>query len=213
MFGSEQLSPRLVATRPGCTGRYVYLARLVGLVLLLLGGAAMPLQAQQASDVCDRALAAADDQYRDAEYEEALRLVSACLNQSNRSEEQSLGAYRRLALIHLKRDELDQARAAVVNLLGVDATYEADPVANPPAYVSLVSVVKENLQQAPPTDTTLVAEPSGRKPFFRRTSTWVLLGGVLVGGGVAAAVAGGGGGGGSGSSSPLPVPPVLPSAP
>ena len=185
---------------------------LLGVVLLLLGVGAAPLQAQQTSEVCDRALAAADDQNRDAAYEEALRLVSACLNQSDRSDEQSIRAYRRLALIHLKRDELDQARAAVVNLLGVDAGYAADPVANPPSYVSLVSVVKENLQQAPPTDTTMVADAPGRKPFFRRTSTWLLFGG-LVGGGVAAAVLAGGGGSSGGGADPLPVPPTLPPAP
>lgn len=184
----------------------------VGVLLLLLSGGASSLWAQQASEVCDRALAAADDQYRGAEYEEALRLVSACLNQSDRSDEQSIRAYQRLALIHLKRDELDQARTAVVNLLGVDATYEADPVANPPSYVSLVTVVKNNLQQQAPSATTLAAEPPRRKSFFRRTSTWVLIGG-LVGGGVAAAVASGGGGSSSGGTQTLPVPPTLPPAP
>ena len=99
-----------------------------------------------------------------------------------------------------------------VTLLGVDAGYEADPVANPPSYVSLVAVVKENLQQAPPIDTTRVAEPPGRTPFFRRTSTWLLFGG-LVGGGVAAAVLAGGGGSSGGGADPLPVPPTLPPAP
>lgn len=197
---------------PISTGRYVRVGLLlVGLLLFLVSGGASPLWAQQSSDVCDRSLAAADDQYRDAAYDEALRLVSACLNQNDRSDEQSIRAYRRLALIHLKRDELDQARTAVVNLLGVNATYEADPVRNPPSYVSLVSVVKENLNQAPP-DPVMAAESPRKKPFFRRTSTWVLLGGVLVGGGVAAAVAGGGGST-SGGSTPLPVPPTLPPAP
>jgi hypothetical protein len=190
---------------------------LVGLLLLFLSGGPSFLQAQDAggppsSDVCDRALDAADDQYREAAYGEALRLVSACLNQNDRSEAQSIRAYRQLALIHLKRDELDQARAAIVNLLGVDAGYQADPVSNPPAYVSLVTVVKENLQRTP--EAVATAEPTRKKPFFRRTSTWVVLGGVLVGGGVAAAVAGGGGGssaGGGGGG--LPVPPALPPAP
>lgn len=180
-------------------------------VALLLGGTLLlglpPAQAQTSS-VCDRALAAADDQYRDAAYDEALRLVSACLNQSDRSQEQSVEAYRLLALIHLKRDELDRAREAVVNLLGLNPSYTPDPVVSPPSYVSLVTVVKDDLKSRVAADSA--AATPRRKPFFRRTGTWITIGGLLVGGGVAAAVASGGG---SSSDSPpqsLPLPPTVP---
>lgn len=183
--------------------------------VLFLGGLlfGVPLAAHaQMSEVCERALPAADDQYREAAYGEALRLVSACLNQSDRSDEQSVAAYRLLALIHLKRDELDQARAAVVNLLGLTPGYEPDPVASPPSYVSLVTVVKEDLKSRVAADSAQAAP--ARTPFFRRTSTWVTIGGLLVGGGVAAVVAGGGGGGGGGAPvtgpDALPLPPGTP---
>jgi hypothetical protein len=181
---------------------------------LLCVFAVLPTYAQS-SAVCDRALAAAEDQYREAEYEEALRLAAACLNQKERAPAQAVAAYRMLALIHLKRDELDQARTAVVSLLGIDPTYEADPVTNPPAYVSLVSIVQRDLQS--PRTAQAPAEPT-RTPFFRRTSTWVTLSGILIGSGVATVVTlGSGSGGDSGGGgepppgpSPLPIPPSTP---
>ena len=183
---------------------------LLGLLCLL----AVPHTHAQSSAVCDRALAAAEDQYREAEYEEALRLAAACLNQSEKTPGQAVAAYRMLALIHLKRDELDQARTAVVNLLGVNPSYTADPVTNPPAYVSLVSIVQEDLQG---TRTAQASAESTRTPFFRRTSTWVTLSGILIGSGVATVVALGGGAGddpGGGEPppgpSPLPIPPTTP---
>lgn len=187
-------------------------ALLLGLFLVAGGGYVSPVHAQdeQNGSVCERVLPTADDHYLNGDYEEALRFVSSCLNQEERSTAQSVEAYRLLALIHLKRDELDRARAAVVNLLGADSSYTADPVDSPPAYVSLVSVVQRDLQQQEE------AEAAERTPFFRRTSTWLTVSGILVGSGVATyfAVEGGGGGGGGEppppGPDPLPVPPGTP---
>lgn len=191
----------------------------LGLLGLLWIGVSLyvaPVHAQN-SVVCERALDAANDQYLDAEYEEALRLVSACLNQSDIPDEQAVSAYRLLALIHLKQDELESARAAVVNLLGIDPTYEADPVSSPPAYVSLVSIVQRDLQRTAEEQAVAAAsaEPT-RKPFFRRSSTWITMGGILVGSGVATyfVMEGGSTSGGGGNPPPgpgsLPVPPGAP---
>jgi len=175
----------------------------------------VPTYAQSA--VCERALVAAQDQYREAEYDEALRLAAACLNQEDRTADQAISAYRILALIHLKRDELEQARSAVVNLLGIDPTYTTDPVADPPAYVSLVSIVQRDVQG--PTEAASSTPESTRPSFFRRTSTWVTMGTVLVGSGVATVVAlqsgsggeqGGGGGPPPPGPEPLPIPPTTP---
>ncbi len=163
------------------------------------------------SSVCDRALDAAEDQYLESEYDEALRLVASCLDQGDKTASQAVSAYRRLALIHLKQDKIDRARTAVVNLLGIDPTYTADPVTDPPAYVSLVSVVQKDLQS---TRTAEAPADSTRTSFFRRTSTWVTMGSVLLGGGVAAVFAfgdrGGGGGDPPSGTAPLPTPPTAP---
>lgn len=166
----------------------------------------------QPSNVCEQALATAEEQYLDAEYENALQLVSSCLDREDISEEQAVSAYRQLALIHLKQDSLNRARSAIVNLLGVDSDYTADPVQNPPAYVSLVTIVKQDLQSE-------IAEreaedESGGTPFFRRTSTWVTMSGILVGSGIATyfALENGSGGSNGGEQGPdtLPAPPGTP---
>jgi hypothetical protein len=183
------------------SGSRLWLPLLLSVLVLLLD--ARPLRAQApGSDVCERALPAAEAQYRDAAYGEALRLVSACLDQSTASPDQSVAAYRLLALIHLKRDELEQARAAVVNLLGVEPTYEADPVTSPPAYVSLVAIVQRDLQSRE----AVAAESPERRPFFRRTGTWVTLGTLVLGSGVATYFALGSGGE-AGTGEPVPTPP------
>lgn len=188
-------------------------ALLIGLFLVVVGGGYVsPIHAQDGS-VCERVLPTADDHYLNGDYEEALRFVSSCLNQEERSTAQTVEAYRLLALIHLKRDELDRARAAVVNLLGADSSYTADPVDSPPAYVSLVSIVQRDLQEQEE------AEAAEQTPFFRRTSTWLTMSGILVGSGVATYFAVGGGGdsgGGGGDPGPPPGPgslPVPPGAP
>lgn len=164
----------------------------------------------QENDVCSKALVAAEDQYVNAEYEEARRTVSACLNQSEVPREQAVAAYRLLALINLKQDELERARSAIVNILGLDPNYEADPVESPPAYVSLVAIVRRDLE------TTRTAEgeaDSTRTPFLKRRSTWIAMGSILVGSGVATVLALDSGGGGGGEDVPpgsLPLPPGTP---
>jgi hypothetical protein len=166
--------------------------------------------------VCERALPIAEEQYRDAAYDEALRLVSACLDQGQKTDAQAVEAYRLLALIYLRQDEIERARSAVVNLLGVDPTYTADPIASPPAYVSLVSIVQRDLQAR---EEAVAAEAErDRPPFFRRSGTWLTIGTIVVGSGLATALTLGGGGGGSGGGetpppsapNPLPVPPGTP---
>lgn len=187
-------------------------------LFLLLSSLGVSQARAQALLVCERALTAAEEQYLDAAYDEALRLVAACLNQDDIPQQQAVSAYRLLALIHLKQDALDSARAAVVNLLGIDPTYTADPINSPPAYVSLVAIVQRDLQR---TAEEQGSEEPARTPFFRRTSTWVTMSSILVGSGVATVLALGGGGGNSDgggeppSSGPdsLPIPPSTPPIP
>lgn len=167
--------------------------------------------------VCSNALDAAEDQYVNAEYEEARRLVAACLNQPDIPGEQVVSAYRLLALIYLKQDQLEQARSAIVNLLGIDPEYTADPVNNPPSYVSLVAIVRRDVSREPEIAAATDSEKddSGRRPFFRRSSTWITIGGIVVGSGVATVLALDSGSGGSGGGDPisptaLPLPPGTP---
>lgn len=160
----------------------------------------------QTEDICSEAIQTAEEQYREGAYQEARQVVSACLNQDEIPTDQAVEAYRLLTLIHLKQDQLEAAREAVVNLLGVDPKYEPDEVESPPSYVSLVSVVKEELDTE-----QLEDDVEEDPPFFQRRSTWLTIGGVVLGSGVAYFTLGGGGdGGGPSGSDTLPIPPSPP---
>jgi hypothetical protein len=167
-----------------------------------------PAATAQPADVCDAALEAAAAQYRDGAFQETIRLASSCLDQGNVATGDARAAYRLLVLTYLKQDDLPSARKAAVNLLGVDPDYTPDPVANPPDYVSLLSVVRQEIGPE------ATADEARRPPFFRRTSTWITLGTTLVAGGVVSLVALGGddGGGDTPPSGPgtLPSPPGVP---
>lgn len=180
----------------------------VSLGLCLLGLLVFPgVLCAQSEDVCSEALQTAEEQYRERAYEEARQVVSACLNQDEVPPDQAVAAYRLLALIHLKQDQLEAAREAVINLLGVNPEYEPDDVESPPAYVSLVSVVKEDLDPE-----QLEDDAEEEPPFFERRSTWVTIGGIVLGSGLATyfTVGPGGDDGGAGSDA-LPIPPNPPS--
>lgn len=175
--------------------------------LCLLGALLVPTVLRaQTERICSDALEVAEKQYRQRAYEEARQVISACLNQDEVPPEQAVAAYRLLALTHLKQDQLEAARAAVVNLLGVNPDYEPNKVESPPAYVSLVSVVKEDLE-GDRADAETEEEPS----FFQRRSTWVTIGGIVLGSGLATYfTVGPGGNDGGASGDSLPIPPSPP---
>lgn len=187
------------------------------IALFVLGGAVRPTVAQEASP-CEEALGAAESAYLNGNFDEAIRLISPCLDRSDVPEEQAVQAYRLLSLAHLQQDELPEARAAIVDIFSIRPGYEADPVEDPPSYVSLVSIVRSDVQPAQLAEETEGdAEEERSTPFFRRTSTWLSIAGSLLVGGVVTLVTvgqGGGGdnGGGPGGSDSLPEPPGTPSS-
>lgn len=189
----------------------------LGLLVGLLGLGVRPAAAQ-AERPCEDAFEAAEAAYLDADFEGAVRLLSPCLDRDDVPEERAVQAYRLLSLAHLRQDELSAARAAIVNILSLRPGYEADPVEDPPSYVSLVSIVRRDVQPAELAEGEGEAEEARPTPFFRRTSTWLsIAGSVLVTGAVAFVTLGPGGGGdddgggNGGGSEPLPAPPGTPS--
>jgi len=205
MLSTLTLSRRHAVTRLACW------AVLIGLTGLL---GAVPAAAQERAPTCEEAIAAGESSYLNGNFDEAISQVSACLERQDVSEDQAVRAYRLISLSHLRLNELQQARAAIVNIFGIRPGYEADPVEDPPEYVSLVSIVRRDVQpEVPPTDEQSTG--NDRAPFFRRTSTWLsLIGSVAVGGVVTFLTLGQGGDGGeeppSGPDS-LPPPPGTPS--
>lgn len=190
--------------------RWIVLVGLIGLV------GAPPALAQDSTS-CEAAIAAGEEAYLNANFEQAINRVATCLDQQDVPNEQAVRAYRLMSLAHLRLNELQQARAAIVNILGRQPEYEADPIQDPPEYVSLVSIVKREVQpEGPPPADQPPAEDDGT-PFFSRTSTWLsILGSIAVGGVVTLVTLGQGGGGGDdggGGTTPPTGPGQLPPPP
>lgn len=169
-------------------------------------GAVLDARAQEGSR-CNAQLVSAEKEYRNGAFSAALQTASGCLNQPGVGRNMTVQAYRMLALSYIKLNELDAARRALVNLLGVQPDYTADRVNDPPIYASMVSLVRRRLQLGPsalpartlqpllPLQRTATAaqqlqsipaatpaDDGPSRSFFQRANTWLTIGGIMVGG-------------------------------
>lgn len=175
--------------------------------MLLLMALSLPSIAT-AQAPCVQALSEAESRYRRGRFEAAARLAKRCLETEGLPEARAIQAYRLLGLIYLRQDSLEAAKRAVTNLLTMAPDYAPDPVVDPPIYVSLVAIVRQERgpfrQEAPP---PAAPEPS----WFRQNWGWLAAGGGLVVTSLVTLLLGGGSGGGGGTGTePLPPPPPPP---
>lgn len=157
---------------------------------------------------CDDAYLQAEDEYREGAFRNAITLLAPCVDTFESGTDRDREAHRLLALAYLRSDELDEARLVIVEMFARNPRYEADPIADPPAFVSLVNLVREEVGVQSRADD----RPGGgseRPVWYRSPRTWLYAaGGIVVG--TAAIIAIGGGGGGNGNAPSLPVPPAFP---
>ena len=153
-----------MATSPGLpvhraalsVARRIRLCAVLGSVALWgMGSSALAQESAQ----CDSLLEEAEQQYVSLAFVEAENFVRDCLALSDVEDEEALKAYRLLALVNLRQDDLSEAKEAVLRLLGISFDYTPDAVQDPPAYVALVTSVKDQLRVArsSPTDSVRVA--------------------------------------------------------
>lgn len=112
------------------------------LLLALLAFLAVPAAAQN----CDTALDDASEQYRAGYFDEAIELLTDCLERNAFDAEERRRVYRLLGLSYIGKDREQDARAAVRALLEVAPDYQPDPAVDPPPFVQLV----EEMNQATP---------------------------------------------------------------
>ena len=92
---------------------------------------------------CGAAFGAAEASYQASAYNEAVRLLSACLGEETEGDaETAVAVYRLLALAHLGKGDVGSARATLVRLLTVAPDYAPDPEADPRSYQALVRIVQ-----------------------------------------------------------------------
>ena len=115
----------------------------VGALLCL----ALPL-AVQAQD-CDQALERADSLYVRAEFDEAIALLTGCMEGGSPSEDDRARAYRLIGLSYIGKGQMAEARAAAEELMAVKPDYEPDPADDPPTWQRLVEEVEPEEAASP----------------------------------------------------------------
>ncbi len=132
---------------------------------------------------CTDKLAQAEKMYTEVQPEEAIALLTGCMETNEFTEEERQRAYRLLALSYISNEQFDEARDAVRDLLEFAPDYQVDPVQDPPVFVTMIEEIRRPI--TPPA----VAEQPKQK---RGISKWLLIGGGAVAVGVLAAVLSGG---------------------
>ncbi len=101
--------------------------------------------AAQDAPPCEQVVDLAETLYQQSRVDEVIALVSDCLSDENVSTSTAVRGYRLMALAYLRNDAVADARLAIIELLGRDPSYQADPVQDLPAYVAMVSNTREQL--------------------------------------------------------------------
>lgn len=182
------------------------------LILYLIFNTILPIQNAwvlhaQGVDDCKTLLNQAEEKYNTGRFDEAIDMITKCLDSADITQESKMRAYRLLGLTYIAKDYLVEAKKAVDKLLELVPNYQADPIQDPPPYVNLVEEQKA-VQKTEPAE-----QPESKKEDEENNNLWYYIGGGIVAVAVAVVllVSGGGGDdGGSSSQSDLPAPPDLP---
>lgn len=173
LFSSQpaHLSVRVFSARRPVVIRL--LLRTVSALVLAVGvgmiGAAQEARGQDEMGPCEDTLEVASRAYQNRNFQKAIRLASQCTDWEAVSKATAIQAYRRQGLAFLRQGALVQARSAVAHILEIDSTYTADPVADPPSYSLLVSMVRQRRGGGGTESTAEARQPKGlEKTFFAK---------------------------------------------
>lgn len=158
---------------------------------------------------CERVLSEAEAHYVTGSFTDAINILAPCVRSFPAGSDEDRAAHRLLALAYLRNGEIEESRLVIVELFERNPDYEADPVSDPPAYVSMVNLVRE--ESGVGSSTVSGGGAGGAAPprtWLRSPRTWLIVAGSSA---VVATllVLGASGGGGNGSDA-LPLPPAFP---
>lgn len=174
-----------------------------GWLILAAGFIVTGVAAAQVS--CDQAISEANAHYTSGSFSDAINVLAPCVRTYSPGTDEDREAHRLLALAYLRAGDIEESRLVVVELFARNPDYEADPVSDPPAFVSLVNLVREE------TGVDSLRSGSGSssplRTWFRSPTTWLIVaGGAAV---TTAIVLVSASGNGSGTDM-LPPPPAFP---
>ncbi len=108
--------------------------------------------AVQAQNNCDVEMQAARDQYTAGDIDQAIMMLSQCWRQHHDllNDAQKMRAYKYLAQAYMAKDAgvyLEQAEAALENIIDLAPQYQPDPEQDQPHFVEMVNRVKPRVHQ------------------------------------------------------------------
>jgi hypothetical protein len=110
---------------------------MVGTLLIILSALVPPVQAQT---VCTTAaLDRADLAYSFGRFSTTFSTLQPCLPDGFSGKENTVRAYRLMALSYVATDSLALARTSIKQILQHDSGYRPDPTSEPPIYVNMVN--------------------------------------------------------------------------
>ena len=95
---------------------------------------------------CKSLLDSAQEHYVEQRFADAEAAVRTCLGRSYVAPGDALASHRLLALVHLRQDQLAEAKQAVMQLLSISFDYQPDPIFDPPTFAALVETVRNQLR-------------------------------------------------------------------
>ena len=112
---------------------------------------------------CDKELAEAEQNYNNGRFDEAIQLITGCLDKPSITEDEKKQAYRLLGLTYIAQDYLKEAKAAVRRLLTLIPNYKADTVQDPPSFTNLVEEVRDEMESEQ--ESAQTPKPVVKKPL------------------------------------------------
>jgi len=122
---------------------------------------------------CEKVLKEAEQKYTDGRFDEAINLITRCLEDPGITAAQKQKSYRLMGLTYIAKDYLIEAKSSIQKLLLLVPNYKPDPVFDPPPFINIVEEVKRETVTVP---VTREEEKTDNKKWY-----W-------IGGGVAAIV-------------------------
>jgi tetratricopeptide (TPR) repeat protein len=184
---------------------------LMGLLFFL----SLSAEVAQAQEDCPAKLTQAENAYTNGRFDEAIDLLSECVNKGKLSRAEEQRALKLLGLAFLAKDYVEQAKNTIQKLLELVPGYEPDPDQDPPVFTNMVKQMKEEARRKEQEKKPL--EPAPKQPEVKKKGggrKLLLIGGAAAVGIGAALALGGGGGGGTmpppSTNQTLPTPPPLP---
>ncbi len=115
----------------------------LGTFILLCHLGALNQLAYGQSAACHAELEQAKQAYTLGNFDETIRLVDVCLGKNNIQESERQFAFRLKGLSYIGKGLEADARAAIRRLLELVPSFQADPVQDPPSFVSLIEEIKQ----------------------------------------------------------------------